>query len=112
MSELLNELLSTRNGAIMVLALMVLLAPTIVLAALAVHWLRQIIASRAQPHTILERPTPTPDPDHAQGCVPRQEYNEMMSSIRKQQGIMSDAIHQAKERIARLEERLDDKKRR
>lgn len=105
MAELIQELIRTRDGAVTFVVLLVFLSPTVALAVLAIHWVRAMLRERPAPRPQL-RPVPimeqTP-PNH--DCVPRQEYNEMISAVRSEMRLMAAELHDAKERLARLEGR-------
>lgn len=104
MAELIQELIRTRDGAVTFVVLLVFLSPTVALAVLAIHWVRAMLRERPAPAPQL-RPVPLMEQTPANDCVPRQEYNEMISAVRSEMRLMAAELHDAKERLARLEGR-------
>lgn len=82
--EMLKRVIETEGG----LAMLVLLSPTIALGVFGFLWFKST------------RPGP---------LVPRYSYDAVLSSMRKEQGLMASHIYNLSERIARIEAMLEER---
>ena len=93
--EVLQELVSTKDG----IALLLLLSPTIALAIFGFLYLKSTM--HKNPVTLKN----SSETIHAigQGLVLREEYESMLSAMRKEQRVIAAALHEVSERLAHLE---------
>lgn len=98
MNEFLQELLSTKSG----LFLLLLLSPYIAMAFFGFLWFKSM-----QKTTGMKQTSTAAVSAIGQGLVLREEYDTMLSSMRKEQRLIASALYEVSERLARIEERQD-----
>jgi hypothetical protein len=98
--DALAKILAAEGG----LALLVLLSPTIALGIVGFLWFKSM-QKNAQPIKPIS-PNPTIQA-LGQGLVLREEYEAMLSSLRKQLGLLAYELHEVSERLARVETKQD-----
>ncbi len=96
--DFLQELLSTQGG----IALLLLLSPTIALAIFGFLWFKSMQKTTGMKHTSTATVSAI-----GQGLVLREEYDSMLSSMRKEQRLIAAALYEVSERLARIEERQE-----
>ena len=98
MGEFLQELIATKGG----LALLLLLSPYIAMAVFGFLWFKSM-----QKTTGIKQNGTSAVHAIAHGLVLREEYDSMLSSVRKEQRLIAGAISEIGERLARIEERQE-----
>ena len=102
----LQEVIKTSGG----LPLLILLLPAIALGVFSgvfgFLWFKTAMQKNAQPSLKHSRSNSTIQA-LGQGLVLREEYEAMLSSLRKQLGLLASGLHEVSERLARVETKLD-----
>ena len=101
----LQEVIKTSGG----LPLLILLLPAIALGVFSGVFgflLLRTMQRNAQPALKHSRANSTIQA-LGQGLVLREEYESMLSSLRKQLGLLASGLHEVSERLARVETKLD-----
>lgn len=101
----LQEVIKTSGG----LPLLVLLLPAVALGVFTgvfgFMWFKTTMQKNAQP---VKYPSSNPTIQAlGQGLVLREEYESMLSSLRKQMGLLAAGLHEVSERLARVETKQD-----